>query len=184
MTPIICVKAIFKFFASGSSMLTDLWASVIEFSASYGGLYSWLLHILFSWYCLVICFEKFLTLDMNNLFLFWCMNIVYFGFCCPLWSFGEYGSFLFPDRKGFWYHDMCYHSDFHVKCLSRYWELALRNRASLQGGRGSECVHLRDEIRVFHQNFLSLVWMGSKSKERSQQKICYQFLSTIMCGRT
>lgn len=64
------------------------------------------------------------------------------------------------------------HWRFCVECVSRYWELTLRNVDGL-GSRVEE-VYRREGSRVFPQDLLSSLGMGTESKERPLQVVCYR----------
>lgn len=67
-------------------------------------------------------------------------------------------------RKSLWNPDRDSHRGFLVKCVPMYWELTFRNRDGLEGD--FEGVYRRNEIRVFHQDVLSPLGMGTESEER------------------
>lgn len=50
-----------------------------------------------------------------------------------------------------------------MKCISRYWELTLRNEDELGGSVGS---YRMEESRLFHQDLLSPLVMVAESEER------------------
>lgn len=68
-------------------------------------------------------------------------------------------------RKFFMYPDKCSYWGIWVKCVSRYFELTLRNRAGL-GGRETESVLMKE-------NLLSTLGMVVESDKKSQYIVCY-----------
>lgn len=69
---------------------------------------------------------------------------------------------MFPVRKFFTDPDVYGHMGFQVKCVSRYWELTLRR---------TDEDHRRKKSRVFYQDILSHLRMGTESEERPQQVV-------------
>lgn len=68
---------------------------------------------------------------------------------------------------------MCGHLGFQVKCVSRYWQLTLRNTQEWDWARRrfAEVVHRRKKTMVFHQHLLSPLGMGAESEQRMQQVV-------------
>lgn len=67
---------------------------------------------------------------------------------------------------------MCSNEGFYLECVSRYWELILRNGDRLEGlsWRGSP----KGEKQPFYQDMLSVLGMGPDSEEKPQQVVCYR----------
>lgn len=55
------------------------------------------------------------------------------------------------------------HWGFWIKCISRCWELTLRNGDRV--GVGAEGILRKEESRMFHQDLLNLLGLGAESEE-------------------
>lgn len=66
-------------------------------------------------------------------------------------------------RKFFWDPDRFGHWGFWIKCISRCWELTLRNGDRV--GVGAEGILRKEESRMFHQDLLNLLGLGAESEE-------------------
>ena len=86
------------------------------------------------------------------------MGVFFLSFCCSLRFLGKCGGYVFPGSRfsGFLIGGVL---GFHVKCVSRYWELALTWMAMGYG-------KLRGFIGGGRQGILSALGMWAEREER------------------
>lgn len=78
-------------------------------------------------------FEMMVILGANIWSCLCCLSVLLFSFCCLFW-FLECGGSVFPGRELSWDSARCVHQFFWVKCVSKYWELILRDEVILGVG--------------------------------------------------